>query len=111
MAKAIETVPSGLRIGHASLGARGDVQGSARQETYDGDTVIVDPDNPLRVYPFELRFLSRRTPPERWVIDLSAGDDLLRRPAGVPPIPNVEDRLFVPAEYVAPLRQQGLALT
>ena len=47
MAKAIETLSSGLRIGHASLGARGDVQGSVRQQTYDGDTVIVDPDGNL----------------------------------------------------------------
>src|SRR5205823_7865846 len=36
--------------------------------------------DPLRLYPFELRFLSRRKPPERWVIDLSAGDDLIHAP-------------------------------
>lgn len=63
--------------------------------------------SPLRVYPFELRFLSRRTPPERWVIDLSAGDDLLREPQSYHLIPNVEDRLFVPEEYVAHFVSKG----
>jgi hypothetical protein len=57
--------------------------------------------NLLRVFPFELRFLSRRRPPDRWVIDLSAGDDLLRDPQSYHLIPNVEDRLFVPEEYAA----------
>ena len=37
----------------------------------------------------------------RWVIDLSAGDDLLRDPQSYYLIPNEEDRLFVPEEYVA----------
>jgi hypothetical protein len=55
---------------------------------------------PLRLFPFELRFLARRTPPERWVIDLSAGDDRLLTPQLYYRIPNPEDRLFVPAEYV-----------
>ena len=57
MAKAIDTLASGLRVGHAALGARGDVQGSVRQETYDGDTVIVDPDGNLG-----LRFLGVDAP-------------------------------------------------
>ena len=39
---------------------------SVRQARQQGLGVF-DPANPLRVYPFELRFLSRRTPPERWV--------------------------------------------
>jgi endonuclease YncB( thermonuclease family) len=63
--------------------------------------------NPLRVYPFELRFLSRRKPPDRWVIDLGAGDDLLRQPQSYHVIPNVEDRLFVPEEYVALFVSKG----
>ncbi|MGH3141696.1 MAG: hypothetical protein ACRDO9_00985, partial [Gaiellales bacterium] len=68
---------------------------SVRQARLQG-LGIFDPANPLRVYPFELRFLSRRKPPERWVIDLSAGDDLLREPQSYHLIPKVEDRLFVP---------------
>ena len=73
---------------------------SVRQARQQG-LGIFDPTNPLRVYPFELRFLSRRAPPERWVIDLSAEDDLLRDPQSYHLIPNVEDRLFVPEEYIA----------
>ena len=68
---------------------------------------IFDPESPLRIYPFELRFLSRRTPPERWVIDLSAGDDLLRNPQAYHLIPNAEDRLFVPEEYVGLFVSKG----
>jgi endonuclease YncB( thermonuclease family) len=68
---------------------------------------IFDQGNPLRIYPFELRFLSRRKPPERWVIDLSAGDNLLRDPQTYHLIPNVEDRLFVPQEYVALFVSKG----
>ena len=71
---------------------------------------IFDPANPLRVYPFELRFLSRRKPPDRWVIDLSAGDDLLRDPQSYYLIPNVEDRLFVAEEYVALFVSKGWRL-
>jgi endonuclease YncB( thermonuclease family) len=57
MAKAIEALESGLKIGHAALGARGDVPGSVRQQTYDGDTIIVDPDGNLG-----LRFLGVDAP-------------------------------------------------
>jgi hypothetical protein len=65
------------------------------------------PADPLRVYPFELRFLSRRKPPDRWVIDLSAGDDLLRQPQTYHEIPNAEDSLFVAEEYVALSESKG----
>jgi len=57
-------------------------------------------DGPLRFMPFELRFLSRRMPPDRWVIDLSDDSNLLIRPQGYYRIKNAEDRLFIPAEYV-----------
>lgn len=79
---------------------------SVRQARSQGLGVF-SPANPLRVYPFELRFLSRRTPPERWVIDLSAGDDLLRQPQSYYLIPNAEDRLFVAEEYVALFVSKG----
>jgi endonuclease YncB( thermonuclease family) len=82
--------------------ARESVRQARRQELG-----VFDPANPLRVYPFELRFLSRRTPPERWVIDLSAGDDLLREPQSYHLISNVEDRLFIPEEYVALFVSKG----
>ena len=35
---------------------------------------IFQQNNPLKLEAFELRFLSRRTPPNRWVIDLSKND-------------------------------------
>ena len=86
-----------------SLDAARESVRQARQQSVG----IFDPENPLRIYPFELRFLSRRTPPERWVIDLSAGDDLLRNPQAYHLIPNVEDRLFVPEEYVGLFVSKG----
>jgi len=58
--------------------------------------------DPLRLSSFELRFLARRTPPDRWLIDLSAGDDKLLAPQLYFKVENPEDRLFVPAHY-APL--------
>ncbi len=82
---------------------------SVRQAREQGLGVF-SPANPLRVYPFELRFLSRREPPARWVIDLSAGDDLLRDPQSYYLIPNVEDRLYVPGEYVALFVSKGWQL-
>jgi hypothetical protein len=64
-------------------------------------------ENPLRLMPFELRFLARRSPPDRWVIDLSADDDRLHPPQGYIRIPNPEDRLFLPTEYVALFVENG----
>ncbi len=33
--------------------------------------------DPLRVLPFELRFLARRQPPDRWLVDLSSDAEVL----------------------------------
>jgi hypothetical protein len=41
------------------------------------------------------------------VIDLAAGDDLLRRPQSYHEIANPEDRLFVPEEYVPLFATKG----
>ena len=68
---------------------------------------VFSADNPLRVMPFELRFLARRTPPDRWVIDLSADDDRLHPPQSYVAIPNAEDRLFLPSEYVPLFVENG----
>jgi endonuclease YncB( thermonuclease family) len=68
---------------------------------------VFAPADPLLVYPFELRFLGRRRPPERWVIDLGAGDDRLRPPQSYHEIVAPEDRLFVPAEYVPLFASNG----
>jgi endonuclease YncB( thermonuclease family) len=56
--------------------------------------------DPLRVQAFELRFLARRQPPDRWLVDLSTNDNALLPPQAYPDIPLPEDRLFIPAEYV-----------
>jgi endonuclease YncB( thermonuclease family) len=68
---------------------------------------IFDGNDPLRLQAFELRFLGRRTPPDRWVIDLSKEDDVLVRPQNYYAIENAEDRLFVPNEYVPLFVESG----
>jgi hypothetical protein len=50
--------------------------------------------------PFELRFIARRQPPDRWVIDLSSDSEELVPPQRYYRVANPEDRLFVPAEFV-----------
>jgi len=62
---------------------------------------------PLAIMPFELRFLSRREPPDRWVIDLSAESDRLIAPQRYHAVPNPEDRLLVPPEFVALFTRVG----
>ncbi len=61
---------------------------------------IFDGNDPLRLQPFEVRFLARRRPPDRWVIDLSQNDSFLIHPQDYYRIENIEDRLFIPEEYV-----------
>lgn len=56
--------------------------------------------DPLQLYPFELRFLSRRQPPDRWLLDLGRDDDVLLPPQAYFTVANPEDRLYVPSEYV-----------
>lgn len=58
-------------------------------------------DDPLRLAPFELRFLGNRKPPARWVVDLARETGTLVHPQRYFEIENPEDRLFVPEEYVA----------
>jgi hypothetical protein len=66
--------------------------------------------DPLRLQPFEVRFLSRGQPPDRWIIDLgTAGDDLLP-PEAYHTVANVEDRLFVPSHFVPLFQQRGWRL-
>lgn len=64
-------------------------------------------DDPLRLLPFEPRFVARRSPPERWVIDLGRNDDTLLAPQAYFRVANPEDRLFVPAEYVPLFVERG----
>jgi hypothetical protein len=68
---------------------------------------IFDPVNPLRLEAFELRFLSRQKPPDRWVIDLTKQDDILLHPQNYFSIPRAEDRLFINPEHVPLFLQAG----
>jgi endonuclease YncB( thermonuclease family) len=61
---------------------------------------IFEAADPLVLEAFEVRFLSRRQPPNRWVIDLSKNDSVLIRPENYYAIPFAEDRLFIAPEHV-----------
>jgi endonuclease YncB( thermonuclease family) len=76
---------------------------------------IFEPGNPLRLLPFELRYLARtmsgpnpsRPGPDRWVIDIPAGTSQLLPPHRYIEIPNTEDRLFVNEEHVPLFVEHG----
>jgi hypothetical protein len=68
---------------------------------------VFNRDDPLKLEPFELRFLAGRRAPNRWVIDLSSDSDQLLPPQRYIEIARPEDRLFVPAEYVPLFEQRG----
>jgi hypothetical protein len=62
---------------------------------------IFENNNSLTLQPFELRFLARQQAPSRWVIDLSdPNSDTLLHPINYHTIQNIEDRLFIPEEYI-----------
>ena len=63
--------------------------------------------DPLRLEPFELRYLAGRRAPSRWVIDLSSDSDRLLPPQRYIEIARPEDRLYVPAEYVPLFVERG----
>jgi hypothetical protein len=62
---------------------------------------------PLRLLPFELRYLARFGPPDRWVLDLAARDDRLLAPQLYPRIERPEDRLFVGEAFVPLFLSRG----
>jgi len=70
------------------------------KEARDRQIGLYERDTAPGLLPFELRFLNRRQPPDRWVIDLSQNDHVLIPPQAYFKVTNPEDRLFVPAEYV-----------
>lgn len=62
----------------------------------------------LKLMPFEFRFISRGKGPDRYVIDLSdTGSQQLIQPQNYYTIPNPEDRLWIPKEYVELFRKCG----
>jgi len=70
---------------------------------------IYDPAQGLWILPFELRYLSNRIAPKRYVIDLGAqtSDNQLLSPSRYIEIPKLEDRLFIPAEYAPLFEKHG----
>ena len=79
--------------------SRRDARGAVAAARHD-EAGIYQTGDALRVLPFELRFLARRQPPDRWLVDLSSDAEVLLRPQAYPDVALPEDRLFVPAEYV-----------
>jgi hypothetical protein len=71
---------------------------------------IFNPINPLLFEAFEIRYLGRRQPPHRAVIDLSRNDDMLLRPQSYFRIPNPEDRLFIEPAFVPLFVSRGWRL-
>jgi endonuclease YncB( thermonuclease family) len=61
----------------------------------------------LRLQPFEVRFLARRKPPDRWLANLSKDDAVLIPPEEYFTVPYPEDRLFVPTEYLPLFEEAG----
>ncbi len=92
-----------LASGDNALAAARKAVSTARQQQIG----IFDATKPLRLAPFEVRFLARRSAPDRWIIDLSKNDDVLIQPQNYYTIANVEDRLFIPEEYVPLFVEKG----
>jgi hypothetical protein len=96
------TLASGREDGNALSEAR-DLVRAARKD----ELGVFEKADPLMLLPFELRFLSRQEPPDRWVVDLTSDGDELVPPQRYWTIPNAEDRLFVPEEYVPLFVEKG----
>jgi endonuclease YncB( thermonuclease family) len=67
--------------------------------------------NPLKLMPFELRIISRKKSPDRYVVDLrDEGNNLLLKPEEYIKIPHQEDRLHIPGEFVPIFQVYGWVL-
>jgi endonuclease YncB( thermonuclease family) len=77
------------------------------RQARQGGIGIYSPTDPLLLEAFEVRFLSRQRPPDRWVIDLSKQDDILVHPQNYHTISNAEDRLFINPEHVSLFTEAG----
>jgi endonuclease YncB( thermonuclease family) len=68
---------------------------------------VFDKQNPLILMPFELRYLARRSKPDRYVLDMSKNTPKLLKPTDYYLIPNEEDRLFVDEHFVQLFQKKG----
>lgn len=94
---------SGGEDGRNALSEARDLVRAARE----AELGVFEKEDPLMLLPFELRFLSRQEPPDRWVVDLTSDGDELVPPQRYWTISNTEDRLFVPEEYVPLFVEKG----
>jgi endonuclease YncB( thermonuclease family) len=62
---------------------------------------------PLRLQPFELRYLAGKRGPDRPVIDMASNDGVILDATDYPTIEKIEDRLYIPAEYVPLFENHG----
>ena len=71
---------------------------------------VFDPNDRLILLPYELRFIARLNSkgPDRYVIDLrNSGGNTIVKPEKYFSIANLEDRLFIPKEFVPLFTQNG----
>jgi endonuclease YncB( thermonuclease family) len=104
----LDAVPKPDRI--VETAARERTLREARQwvkQVRTGKRGVFAADDPLRLAPFELRYLGKGAPPRRWVADLAHETGELKHPQRYFEIADAEDRLFVPEEYVALWEQAG----
>jgi hypothetical protein len=71
---------------------------------------VFDTAEPLKFEAFEIRYLGRGDAPSRAMLDLSKDDDVMLRPQSYFKIPNPEDRLFIPSEFVPLFAGRGWRL-
>jgi hypothetical protein len=64
-------------------------------------------DKPLKLLPFELRFLQRRDAPDRYVMNLSSRAPKIYPPKRYYEIPIEEDRFFIPSDYIPLFTERG----
>jgi len=98
--------PAQFRQEANAAGKLRDVRNAVAQARHNGDGIFASA-APLRIHAFELRFLAQRRAPDRWVIDLGANDSTILKPQNYHMVANVEDRLFVPQDYVTLFEQAG----
>jgi hypothetical protein len=68
---------------------------------------IWDPAKPLKLQPFELRYLQRRGPPDRYVMNLSSKEPKIYPSRKYYEIPLEEDRFYIPYDYVLLFKCRG----
>jgi hypothetical protein len=95
----------------AETGALGDARRWVREARTARRGVFAPegaPGGALKLEAFELRFLARQAPPDRWVLDLSGSHgSRLVPPTRYFEIANPEDRLFIPSEFVGLFTQRS----